>query len=119
MSHDILQVGDVWAVGIQDLELQNAETKRVASSSGARRLQMSDTGLAHAPLKSKVGPSALVTTKGYSTSMAVSTLRALLAGQYLKRGDGIIALPDSRRTQRLFGVNGPRVARNSRVQAPS
>ena len=45
-------------------------------------------------------------TKGYATSMAISTIKALLAKQYLRRGDGIIATPASRRKERLFGVGG-------------
>eukprot|EP00965_Chrysotila_dentata_P180859 5970043-Pleurochrysis_carterae.AAC.1 len=38
VTADILEVGDVWAVDLSPLELQNAETKRVASSSGSKRL---------------------------------------------------------------------------------
>ena len=35
--------------------------------------------------------------------MALSTLKNLLATQYLRRGDGIIATPESRRKSRLLG----------------
>ena len=38
--------------------------------------------------------------------MALSTLNSLLTTQYLRRGDGIIATPASRRAERLFGVTG-------------
>jgi len=38
--------------------------------------------------------------------MALGTLRHLLATDYLRRGDGIIATADSRRKERLFGVTG-------------
>ena len=38
--------------------------------------------------------------------MALSTLNKLLATQYLRRGDGIVSLPASRRKERLFGVSG-------------
>ena len=34
--------------------------------------------------------------------MAISTLRKLLGAQLLRRGDGVIALPDSRRKERLL-----------------
>ena len=34
--------------------------------------------------------------------MALSTLRNLLATQMLRRGDGVIATPDSRRKERLL-----------------
>jgi hypothetical protein len=41
-------------------------------------------------------------TVGYGTTMAISTLRKLLGAQLLRRGDGVIALPDSRRKERLL-----------------
>lgn len=42
-------------------------------------------------------------SKGYHwSSMATSTLKNLLGAQYLRRGDGELALPDSRRKERLF-----------------
>ena len=44
VTQDILTVGDVWATDLSPLELQNAETKRVAESSGARRLELSSSG---------------------------------------------------------------------------
>ena len=34
--------------------------------------------------------------------MAISTLNRLLGAQMLRRGDGILALPDSRRKERLL-----------------
>ena len=48
----------------------------------------------------------MITTRGYSTTAALSTLNNMLAAQYLRRGDGIIATPDSRRKERLFGAHG-------------
>ena len=45
-------------------------------------------------------------TTGYSTTMALSTLRKLLGTQYLRRGDGILTTPESRRKERLFGASG-------------
>ena len=48
------------------------------------------------------GPAQLITTKGYSTTLAISTLSKLLGNQYLRRGDGIVATPASRRKERLF-----------------
>ena len=83
------------------------ETKRVASSSGSRRLTMSASGHMRASMRGAEGPSQLVSTSGYSTTMALSTLRNLLATQMLRRGDGVIATPDSRRKERLFGQHGP------------
>ena len=83
VTRDILEVGDVWAYGVSPLELQNAETKRVASALGARNITFGRNG----------------------TTMALSTLRNLLAAQHLRRGDGIISLR-SRRGERLFGSEG-------------
>lgn len=105
-TRDILAVGDVWAFSITALELQNAETKRTAQSSGSRRLQVSTSGFTQKALTSKEGPSALVQTKGYSTTMCVSTLKNLLVSQVLKRGSGLYATPSARKKERLFGVNG-------------
>ena len=53
-------------------------------------------------MKLAQGPARLLTTKGYGTTQALSTLRNLLVTQYLRRGDGIASIPDSRRKVRLF-----------------
>ena len=103
VTRDILSVGDIWATGLDPLELQNAETKRVAESSGSRRLEFSKSGQARHPLTSGAqGPAQLVTTVGYSTTTAVSTLKHLLMQNQLRRGDGLYKVPDSRRTERLM-----------------
>ena len=103
VTKDILRVGDGWACGIQALELQNAETKRVATSAGARNLTMREGGVARCALRvGREGPQKLVATKGYSTTMAISTLSSLLVSQTLRRGNGIASIPDSRRKLRLF-----------------
>ena len=38
--------------------------------------------------------------------MALSTLKNLLATQHLRRGDGILSIPLTRNTERLFGSTG-------------
>eukprot|EP00965_Chrysotila_dentata_P205371 6182917-Pleurochrysis_carterae.AAC.1 len=38
--------------------------------------------------------------------MALSTLKNLLATQQLRRGEGLVTVPKSRRNERLFGVTG-------------
>ena len=107
VSRDILEVGDVWATDLSKLELQNADTKRTASQGGARNLTMSEKRLTIAPQRTKTeGPAQLVWTKGYGTSMSLSTMRKLLGLQYLRMGEGLIATPMSRRKERLFGVSG-------------
>ena len=104
VTSDILTVGDIWAVDLSPLELLNAETKRVAESSGARRIVASvEPAQQRKPLRSGAqGPANLVTTKSMSTTMALSTLNHMLMQQQLRRGDGLFAIPDSRRTERLM-----------------
>ena len=118
-SRDIILVADVWAVDLSPLEMQNAETKRVASSSGARRIEASDRGQMLVPMRGgKFGPERLIPTKGNSTTMAVSTLKHLMVSQKLRRGDGPdgIVMPDSRRSERLFGDAGRTSYRSSGVK---
>ena len=54
----------------------------------------------------KQGPANLVSKKAYGTTMALSTLNNMLATNYLRRGHGIMAMPASRRAERLFGEGG-------------
>ena len=106
VSQDILEVGDVWAVNLSPLELQNAETKRTARSNGSRRLTVSISARSRPSLRGASGPAKLIATKGCGTSASLSVLKHMLATQVLRRGDGVIATPDSRRKERLFGVHG-------------
>eukprot|EP00965_Chrysotila_dentata_P037668 1252815-Pleurochrysis_carterae.AAC.1 len=53
VTRDILEVGDVWAVDLSPLELQNAETKRVATSSGSKRLVLTTEGFQRQPMRGK------------------------------------------------------------------
>ena len=53
----------------------------------------------------RTGEVRITAVAGYNTSMAISTLKNLLATQYLRRGDGIVSTPDSRRNERLFGAD--------------
>ena len=102
VSRDIIAVGDVWAYSLSPLELQNAETKRTAKAGGSRRLQMSSKGQTRRAACGATEPGAITATKGCSTTMAISTLKRLLGAQMLRRGDGVLALPDSRRKERLL-----------------
>ena len=108
-SRDIIKLGDVWAADISPLEMQNAETKRVASSSGSRRIEESKGGQQLLPMRGgKFGPENLISKKGTSSTMAVSTLKHLMVSQKLRRGEGPdgITMPDARRNERLFGDLG-------------
>ena len=102
ITRDILKVGDIWAYCLSALELQNAETKRVATSGGSRRLQMSSSGQTRRKSRTDTVAGVATATAGYATTMAISTLRKLLGAQLLRRGDGVLALPDSRRKERLL-----------------
>ena len=102
VTRDILTVGDVWATDLSPLELLNAETKRVAESSGSKRLELSSKGRKHAPVVSAEGPANLVSTRGYSSTVAISVLKHMLMQKELRQGDGLFKVPDSRRTERLM-----------------
>ena len=108
MSRDILLVADIWATDLSPLELQNAETKRVAATGGSRRIEFSQgAGLTIVGMKGgKFGPERLVKLKDYSTTMALSTMNNLLVTNALRRGDGPcqVAYPESRRAERLFAI---------------
>ena len=123
-TRDIIRVGDPWAADLTPLEAQNAETKRVATSSGARRIEISTAGQQLIPLKSgelgpcRLVPSTGVPTKGCNTTMALSTLKHLLISQKLRRGEGPdgVNMPESRRAERLFGQYGRTSSRSSGVK---
>ena len=107
VSRDILRVGNTWMFGTSSLELQNADTKRTAKLSGSKRLEMSSSSKTRVALRSGFeGPARLVETKGYCTTMALSTLHFLLVWGILRTGDGLVATPMSRRKERLFGSKG-------------
>ena len=104
-TRDILEIGDVWMASATKVEMQNADTKRTAIKGGSRRLELSSSGSTFTPTgRGREGPANLIKTKGYSTTMALSTLRKLIAKRYLQRGDGIISMPACRRRERLFGA---------------
>ena len=107
VSRDILRVGNTWMFGTSSLELQNADTKRTAKLSGSKRLEMSSSSKTRVALRPGFeGPARLVETKGYCTTMALSTLHFLLVRGILRTGDGLVATPMSRRKERLFGSKG-------------
>ena len=108
-TRDILEVADPWRWDLSPLEMGNADTKRVASSSGSRRLELATSGLNVVPMRGgHFGPERLIQTKGCGTTMAVSTLKHLIISQKLKRGDRPegVCMPASRRNERLFGLSG-------------
>ena len=104
MPREILRLGNTWAVCCSSLELQNAETKRIAASSGSRSLEKRDSGMQRTV--SKDGVQKRTATKGNSTTMSLSTLNSLLTTKYLRQGDGIVSIPATRRAERVFGQHG-------------
>ena len=70
---------------VEDRASQRAHTKRVAERGGSRTLELRDEGKARAQLKSAEGPARLVDTKGYSTTLAISTFRKVEAVQILRQ----------------------------------
>ena len=107
VTRDILKVDDIWSFGTSALELQNAETKRVATASASRRQELSTSGMTIIPMRgTREGPAQLRMTKGYSTTFALSLLNHLLATAYLRQGEGVFSMPDSRRRERLLNGTG-------------
>eukprot|EP00965_Chrysotila_dentata_P099654 3294016-Pleurochrysis_carterae.AAC.4 len=90
VSRDILKVGDEWTVNLSLLELQNAATKRVASSIGSKRVVFSSKSYQREPVRGESeGRAKMAKTKGYSKMiMALSTLKNFLATQQLRTGKG-------------------------------
>ena len=75
LTREIMLVADVWACDLSPLELQNAETKRVASSAGSRRIEFTAEGQTLVGMKGgRYGPERLVKVQMYSTTMALSTM---------------------------------------------
>ena len=113
VSCDILAVGDVTALDTSALELQNAETKRTATSSGCRRLATAGEGRMRQGVKGvHEGPARLVTTKGYGSSMSLSTLKNMLATHQLRRGEGVSFTPATRRKERVLTCGRTKAVRS-------
>ena len=92
------------------LELQNADTKRVARDRGSRHLTFAKAGMTRVPLRKAgaQGPEKLIVKKQVSGStMSITTLKHLLVARELKSGEGAVQMPLSRRKDRLFGSEGP------------
>ena len=77
-SRDIIRVADPWATDLSPLEMQNAETKLRASSSGARRLEIfSKSGQQLVPMRNgQFGPERMVSTAGGEQHVLHGSLNA-------------------------------------------
>ena len=113
VTSDILEVADIWAIDLSPLELNNACTKSIAEKTGSRRIEFStkQEQQRKGP-KNAIGPCNLTSKAKYSTTLAKSTLRTMLGQQQLRRGDGVLTMPASRRNERLFGVTGSGRSKN-------
>ena len=114
VTRDILEVADVWAHDLSALELQNAESKRVYETGGARHLQLSSEGTNHRTQAD--GTITVITTKGYGATAATSTLDKMLLTKELRSGDGPFAGIASRRNTRLFGETGTGRSRSVKLE---
>ena len=118
-SRDILNIADPWAADLSPLELQNAETKRKAERSGSKHIEFAKEGSQKTLIglrQGKLGPMQLKDRKDYSTTMALSVMNNLLTTQKLRRGDGPISYPKSRRAERLFGEEGRTKRKSSHIK---
>jgi hypothetical protein len=107
VTRDILKVGNNWAFGTSSLELSNADTKRVADQCASRRIEFCTYTKTRVPLAPGFqGPMRLTEVVKKGTTMAISTLNFLLTRGELRRGDGLVSTPESRRAERLFGEGG-------------
>ena len=73
VTRDILEVGEVRAHDLSALELQNAESKRVYETGGARRQEFTTEGTTHKKATGD-GEHRLIVTKGYGSTAATSVL---------------------------------------------
>ena len=103
MTRDILAVGNTSAMDTSALEMQNATTKRTATAQGAKRLVTTSSGQQLKPMRGVTeGPAQLVQTKGYSSTLSLSTMKKVLGAQSLRRDDAPVSIPDARRKERLM-----------------
>ena len=97
--------------------MQNAETKRVATTGGSRRIEFTAAGKTVVGMRGdQQGPVRITDRKAYSTSMALSTMNNLLVTQRLCRGDGPFQYPVSRKSERLFGEHGRSKRKSTRIK---
>ena len=73
---------------------------------------MSDSGMmVSRQMTMHQGPANLISTKGYSTTMAIATMRKLKGKSFLRRGDEDVSMPACRETHRLFGEGRSKLGR--------
>ena len=70
---------------------------------------MSDSGMSVSrQMTVHQGPANLIKTKGYSTTMAISTLSKLKGKSFLRRGDDDVSMLACRETHRWYVARGTR-----------
>ena len=108
ITQSILEVGDVEAFDTSPLEMQNAETKRKARSTGATNRTTIPEGVSQRGPRKEEGPPGLHTVAARAATTATTTLKKLLTSNHLQRGkpDAPAAIPAERRTEKTFGSTG-------------
>jgi len=108
ITQSILEVGDVEAFDTSPLEMQNAETKRKARSTGATNRTTIPEGVSQRGPRKKEGPPGLHTVAARAATTATTTLKKLVTSTNLQRGKpgAPAAIPAERRTEKTFGSTG-------------
>ena len=104
----VLEVGDVEAFDTSPLELQNAESKRTARSTGATNHTKIPEGLSQRGPRKKLAAAGLYKVAERAATTASTTLKKVVAIKYLRRGKAgaPATIPAERRTERTFGSTG-------------
>ena len=108
ITQSILEVGDVEAFDTSPLEMQNAETKRKARSTGATNRTTIPEGVSQRGPRKKEGPPGLHTVAARAATTATTTLKKVVTSTNLQRGKpgAPATIPAERRTERTFGSIG-------------
>ena len=108
ITQSILEVGDVEAFDTSPLEMQNAETKRKARSTGATNRTTIPEGVSQRGPRKKEGPPGLHTVAARAATTATTTLKKVVTSTNLQRGKpgAPATIPAERRTEKTFGSTG-------------
>ena len=108
ITQSILEVGDVEAFDTSPLEMQNAETKRKARSTGATNRTTIPEGVSQRGPRKKEGPPGIHTVAARAATTATTTLKKVVTSTNLQRGKpgAPATIPAERRTEKTFGSTG-------------
>ena len=86
ITQSILEAGDVEAFDTSPLEMQNAETKRKARSTGATNRTTIPEGVSQRGPRKKEGPPGLHTVAARAATTATTALKKTVTSNNLQRG---------------------------------